>query len=52
METFAETINGNWEVLRDEIEPHLNSAVGRATVKILNQILETMPYEDFFKEEE
>ncbi|XP_023306554.2 circadian clock-controlled protein daywake-like [Lucilia cuprina] len=52
METFADTINENWEVLRDEIEPHLNDAVARVSIGTLNKILATMPFDKYFKKSE
>ncbi|XP_065366032.1 circadian clock-controlled protein daywake-like [Calliphora vicina] len=52
METFADTINENWEVLRDEIEPHINNAVGKVAIEALNKIMATMPYEKYFKKSE
>ncbi|KAM7349330.1 circadian clock-controlled protein daywake-like [Cochliomyia hominivorax] len=52
METFADTINNNWQVLRDEIEPHLNNAVAKVALEAVNKVMETMPYEKFFKKSE
>lgn len=52
METFADTINENWQVLRDEIEPHIDEAVARVEIVIINKVFATMPFEKFFKDSE
>lgn len=50
MDTFAQTINENWEVFRDEVEPQLNEAINIVVKQLLNKILATMPYDKYFKE--
>ncbi|XP_075157206.1 circadian clock-controlled protein daywake-like [Haematobia irritans] len=51
-DVFTDTINDNWATVRDDIQPVLERYNSKAALNILNKILASIPYDEFFKNDE
>ncbi|XP_005186904.2 circadian clock-controlled protein daywake-like [Musca domestica] len=50
-DVFTDTINENWMLMRDEIQPYFEKANAKVSLVILNKILITIPSDQYFKDE-
>ncbi|XP_073835682.1 circadian clock-controlled protein daywake-like [Musca autumnalis] len=49
-DVFTDTINENWTLMRDEIQPYFEKAHEKVALNMVNMILPTIPTDQFFKD--
>ncbi|XP_061389438.1 circadian clock-controlled protein daywake-like [Musca vetustissima] len=49
-DAFTDTINENWPLMLNEIQPYFEKANAKVSLAVLNKILTTIPTDQYFKD--